>query len=159
MTIKDHQEIGYFYDSAFLKHVQNPGHPECPGRLSSIEDALKHHLPLQKLLRHGQCSHESALEFVKKVHCPDYVSAVEQICQQGGGLLDAGDTRANQDSYDTALLAVGALLNGVDEIFSGSYDRAFCAVRPPGHHAVYSSAMGFCIFNNVAIGANYLIKK
>jgi acetoin utilization deacetylase AcuC-like enzyme len=87
-------------------------------------------------------------------HEPAYVRAVRELSQAGGGQLDA-DTVASEGSWDAATAGAGCLLDAVDMSLDGSADRAFCAVRPPGHHALRDRAMGFCLFGNVAIAAHY----
>jgi acetoin utilization deacetylase AcuC-like enzyme len=96
---------------------------------------------------------------VELVHDPEYIRHIELFCKNGGGMLDSGDTIASKESYQTALFAVGGCLTAVDLVISKRYRNAFALVRPPGHHASRCTAMGFCIFNNIAICARYLIKK
>src|SRR5205085_7751270 len=86
------------------------------------------------------------------VHDGAYVDTVEQFCLAGGGRIDA-DTGASVGSFDAALLAAGAGLDAVDRLDAGEADAAVCAIRPPGHHALATRAMGFCLFNNVAVTA------
>lgn len=93
------------------------------------------------------------------IHDSAYVTKIREICEKGGGILDFGDTVANKHSYHVALLAAGGVLSAADAIHEGKVDSAFAAVRPPGHHAEKDRAMGFCLFNNVAIGAAYLMNK
>ncbi|MCS6876403.1 MAG: histone deacetylase, partial [Aquificaceae bacterium] len=91
-------------------------------------------------------------------HEPTYIQEVADFCKAGGGRMDP-DTYLTTRSYDVALHAVGAILEGIDMQLNGEYEAAFCAVRPPGHHAERAKAMGFCIFNNIAVGAWYLLSK
>jgi acetoin utilization deacetylase AcuC-like enzyme len=84
---------------------------------------------------------------------------IKRRCLAGETVLDTGDTHACRESYDAALLAAGAVLQAVDGVMKGELSAAFCAVRPPGHHAESEAAMGFCLFNNIAIGARYAQKK
>lgn len=98
------------------------------------------------------------LEWVSKIHTPDYIQMVKQICQKGNGMLDV-DTAVSSDSFNVALLAVEGVLNGIDEVMADNLGNVFCAVRPPGHHAEKGKAMGFCIFNNIAVAATYLLEK
>ncbi len=97
-------------------------------------------------------------EEIKLVHTTSYIDLVKRVAESGGGHLDM-DTALSRSSYDAALRAAGALLESVDRILSGDIGRAFCLVRPPGHHALPSRGMGFCLFNNVAIAAKYAVSK
>jgi acetoin utilization deacetylase AcuC-like enzyme len=83
------------------------------------------------------------------------VDYVRETCESGGGLLDEGDTYAVRESFEAATLAAGSVLAAIDAVLEGSVDSAFCGIRPPGHHAERDRPMGFCLFNNVAIGARY----
>lgn len=149
--------LGFIYHPDYLKHDTGIGHPERPQRLESL---VQHLLgtPLW-----GQMSHlrptAATLEWINTVHPERYTSMVKVRCQQGEQILDAGDTRVCRESYDIALLAAGGVLLAIDEVLTGNLKRAFCAIRPPGHHAESSTAMGFCLFNNVAIGARYAQRK
>jgi acetoin utilization deacetylase AcuC-like enzyme len=96
---------------------------------------------------------------VKLVHEADYLQLVKQLCSSGGGLLDLGDTVISPESYDVALLAVGGTLKAVNLVMNETFRNAFALVRPPGHHAGAYYAMGFCIFNNVAVAATHLLRR
>jgi acetoin utilization deacetylase AcuC-like enzyme len=149
--------VGFIYHPDYLKHDTGSGHPERPDRLRAL---VKHLLgtELWKKLHHLQPT-APAVEWLTAVHPESYVKSIEQQCRSGVRILDFGDTRVCRDSYDVALLAVGGVLLGVDRVISGELSSAFCAVRPPGHHAETQTAMGFCLFNNVAVGARYAQKK
>jgi acetoin utilization deacetylase AcuC-like enzyme len=99
------------------------------------------------------------LEWVERLHDPAYVRRFKEACEQGQEIFDDPDCGICKDSYETALLAVGGVMLAVDAVLGGQVDNAFCAVRPPGHHAERDRAMGFCFFNNVAIGAVYALEK
>ncbi len=145
--------LGFIYHPDYLKHITGPGHPERPQRLEGL---LQHLLPTPLW---GKMSHLRPLpahvEMVNLVHSERYTTMIKVRCQSGETVLDDGETRICRDSYDAALLAVGGVQTAIDEVLGGKLRRAFCAVRPPGHHAETSEAMGFCLFNNIAIAARY----
>jgi acetoin utilization deacetylase AcuC-like enzyme len=148
---------GWVYDAAYLDHDAGAGHPESPERLRAIVAHLETVGLMDKLTPIRPTP--AALEWVTTIHSPEYVASVERACREGRTLLDAGDTGICPKSYDVALLAVGGVLGAVDAVTAGSVRNAFCAVRPPGHHALKDQAMGFCLFDNVAIGARYVQRK
>jgi len=146
-------KVGFFSSDDFLRHRTPPGHAERPERLSHLM-AYMHSRPLWNLLDH-RVPEPAPTSTLLAVHTQDHVDAVTQLCESGGGALDEGDTFAVRDSLEVALLAAGSVLNAVDMTLGGEAPSAFCAVRPPGHHAERGRAMGFCLFNNVAVGARY----
>lgn len=99
------------------------------------------------------------MDDLEAVHTREHIRHIRRVCEDGGGVLDAGDTHASPASYEVAVLAAGAVLSSVDAVLEGSVSSAFCAVRPPGHHAERDGPMGFCLFNNVAIGARYAQRR
>lgn len=144
------------YHPIYLQHDTGPHHPERASRLQSI---------LRKLQKTGLIDKlkviepkPASLQDIALVHSMDYVLGIKEICKKGGINLDP-DTVVSKDSFEAALFAAGAVIKGIDLIFNGEIDNVFCMVRPPGHHASPSQAMGFCIFNNVAIGVRYIRKK
>jgi len=144
-----------YYDAAFLNH-ETGEHPECPARiipaLRQLHQMAIHlgcHRPMWKPL---------TLDDLSLVHTREYSEFVQQFCVAGGGQLD-DDTVVSVQTYDVALLAAGAVADAVERVLQGGERRAFCLVRPPGHHALAGKAMGFCLFNNVAIGARLAIHK
>lgn len=143
------QKVGFLYDDIYLRHETPPWHPESKERLVAIVEHLKGsplHDQLISLRPRRAGFGEIAL-----IHTAGYI---EEMKKHGAGYLDP-DTYASKDTLEAALHAAGAVLEAVDKCRQGELDRAFCAVRPPGHHAEADRAMGFCIFNNIAIGARY----
>ncbi|MDA8087120.1 MAG: histone deacetylase [Nitrospiraceae bacterium] len=140
------KRVGFFYDDIFLKHETPAGHPECAERLLAIMRGLRESGIADKLI--FQKPRRAELREIEAVHDPDYVRRVAGFT----GYFDP-DTYLSEGSYEAALYAAGAVSGALELIKKGELDRAFCAVRPPGHHAGKDRAMGFCIFNNVAVGA------
>ena len=102
---------------------------------------------------------KARLSEVELVHSIEYIDLVKAVCKSGGGLLDLEDTVVSPESYDVALYAVGGTIRAINLVINEKFQNAFALVRPPGHHASRYRACGFCIFNNVAIGAEYLRRK
>jgi len=142
----------YITDDIYLKHDTGLGHPESKERLIAIENAVE---PLkEKLLLHESfCALE---EMLLTVHMCEQIEKVQE-CSMVEASIDP-DTICSQDSYQAAKVAVGAGIAAIDGIEKGLFERAFCAVRPPGHHATPTRSMGFCLFNNIAITAKYAQK-
>lgn len=138
------------------RHDTGWGHPEHVGRLVAIMRALRNDYELFQQVEHVEGRHATVDELAL-VHDRDYVESVRSICVAGGGRLDV-DTVASEGSWDAATAAAGCVLDAVDMALAGRATRSFSAVRPPGHHAVHDRAMGFCIFGNVALGAQYARK-
>jgi len=149
--------VGLVYHPDYLKHDTGEAHPERSDRLRSLMSYL---LTTSEwnLLMHSQ-SRPASSELVELVHSESYVRSVEQRCKNGEEVLDQGDTHVCRESYDIALLAAGGVLEGIDQVMNNDLQSVFCAIRPPGHHAETATAMGFCLFNNVAIGARYAQRK
>ncbi len=144
------------YSDHFLHHDPGQGHPESPERLKSIIRYLKNN-PQFKNLEFIEPK-PASISHIRDVHSEEYIQKVIEICEKGGGNLDP-DTGVSRESFHVALMAAGAGITAGDMIMEGKLTNAFCAVRPPGHHAEFDKGMGFCIFNNVAITARYLQKK
>jgi len=144
---------GIVYDDIFMKHETLPGHPERAERLGAILDMLDA-TGLRDELRWIE-PRDAALEDLARIHEPHYVDFVKQAVAAGERMLDIGDTCVGPHSYAAALKAAGAVLEATAAIVRGEVRNAFCPVRPPGHHACMARAMGFCLFNNVAVGARY----
>jgi acetoin utilization deacetylase AcuC-like enzyme len=125
--------------------------------LRAIPRALREHPDLFHALTHVEGRHATPDELAL-AHDPKYVASVRAVVDAGGGRLDA-DTVASEGSWDAATAGAGCLLDALDMAMDGRAQRSFCAVRPPGHHALRDRAMGFCLFGNVAIAAHYARKK
>jgi acetoin utilization deacetylase AcuC-like enzyme len=151
------RRTGYVYALRYLKHDPGSQHPEHLARLKAIQHDLEASNVLELLVRLRP--DYAPLEWVERLHDKDYIRRFQEACEQGREVFGDVDCRICKDSYETALLAAGGVMLAVDMVLSGQLDNAFCAVRPPGHHAERDRAMGFCFFNNVAIGAVYALEK
>jgi acetoin utilization deacetylase AcuC-like enzyme len=157
---------GYFTHADCRRHEMGPGHPECPERLDAIEDRLLASGVADALERRE--APRASLADIELAHDRMHVAALrglelevaEQI-QAGGPAhvhIDA-DTSMNAHTWEAALRAAGAVLAATDAVVGGEMENAFCAVRPPGHHACRDHAMGFCFLNNIAIAARYALER
>jgi acetoin utilization deacetylase AcuC-like enzyme len=148
------------YSDEFLDHKTGIYHPEKPARLTAIVDALKTASFAEKItwkLPTPVISKPSLMSWIESVHSTTYINKVKNIAANGGGYLDR-DTPVSPRSYDVALLAVSAWLDAVDTVLHTA-DTAFVLARPPGHHAVSDTGMGFCLFSNAAIAAFYALQQ
>lgn len=153
----DWRQLFFYYHPLFLKHLEGVRHPENPRRLEVILEYLKLQGVWEKLTRIRPAAADVGR--IETNHAKDYVEIVRESCREPLRTLDDGDTLVTADSFRAAERAVGAVLQAVDALLAGKAASAFCAVRPPGHHAEYDRAMGFCLFNNVAIAARYAREK
>ncbi len=149
--------LAYLYHPYFEKHNPGHGHPECPERLAAINGYLgrKGFWPRITKLQPESID----LEVLKLNHAPEYIDFILQQQGKEGIVLDNGDTILSSHSVEAALLAAGAATLAVDAVYKNDFDKVFAAVRPPGHHAEYDRAMGFCIFNNIALAARYALQQ
>lgn len=150
-------KTGFIYDDMYLEHKTTPGHPESPQRLVAIIERLKANGLYPELF--VLSPKPASVEWLATVHSSDYIERVKVSCENGAAYLDSLDDPISQMSYEAAIMAAGGVLTAIDAIMQKKVTNAFCAVRPPGHHALPDQAMGFCIFNNVAIGTRYVQKK
>lgn len=152
-------------DERFEEHLTGRFHPESPLRTQAIKKTLEKAAFFNPSM--VKAPRKATLQELQAVHPLSYIELVEEassFCSHntlldGSYTLPTGDVKISPASYETARLAAGGVLIAVDEIFQGSSKTAFCAVRPPGHHACTSMGMGFCLFNNVAVGVRYAQKK
>lgn len=139
------------HDPLFERH-RTGYHPECPDRIRLTANYLESLTWFSRLPK-GRIAAASE-EIILRTHSQTVLSQAKQLCEAGGGALDE-DTFVCPDSFQVALHSAGSSLAAVDQILSGREARAFCLLRPPGHHATASQSMGFCIFNNIAMAAHY----
>lgn len=145
----------FYFSPIFLEH-QTGRHPENPGRLALLESRLDGYVERWRAVRPDWSP--ATPEQLQRVHSPQYIESIRALCESGGGRLDP-DTVVSHRSFDAACLASGAVLDAVTRIVRGEDRVAFCAVRPPGHHAVADEAMGFCLFNHIAVGAAHATQQ
>jgi acetoin utilization deacetylase AcuC-like enzyme len=147
--------VGYVYHPIYLKH-DTGRHVEVAARLEAVisyleKTGLKSKLTLIE-------PRPATVDEIALVHQRRYIKEIEETAQRGGGWLDP-DTVMSSDSYQAALYAAGGVIRATEAVMAGEVNSAFALVRPPGHHATASQAMGFCLFNNIAIAAKYALEK
>ncbi len=143
------KKIAYISDPIYLKHDTGVMHPESAERLRAIDDAVE-------ILKDSLVTVSPVVvseSIVRLVHTQEHIDRVREASQSH--LAIDPDTICSEDSYEAALMAVGAGIVAIDGVKAHHFDHAFCAVRPPGHHATPTNSMGFCLFNNIAINARY----
>jgi len=145
--------VAFISNSDCGRHDTGWGHPEHVGRLRAVTRALREDFELFTRLDHRESRHANEDELAL-AHDPAYVAMVRDLAAAGGGRLDA-DTVVSEGSWDAGTAGAGAVLDAIDLAFGDGPRRSFCAVRPPGHHALRAAGMGFCLFGNVAVGAHH----
>ena len=145
-------DTAFLYTSEYLTHDTGYGHPERPQRLGAVIEAVEAS-GLNSALKYV-APRRATVDELSLVHHLDHIEMIREISADGGGRLGY-DTPLSAESYDVALLAAGGVLNAVDAVVDGDVQHAFACGRPPGHHATPTHGMGFCLFNNLAVGARY----
>jgi acetoin utilization deacetylase AcuC-like enzyme len=149
-------KTGLITSDTYQNHNTGDGHPEKIDRVTSVIENFKK-INNKKLIWKKPNNFDISL--LIKTHSLDYINFVDQSFPANGFAFLDGDTIVSPGSKDATKDAVGSIISAIDGVENKEFKNAFCAVRPPGHHAEKNKAMGFCIYNNVAVGANYLIEK
>lgn len=147
---------GFVFHQAYFKHNPGWGHPERPERLNAVLSAYEEFPFKDKTVLHTP--KPATEEQITSVHTPEYYHAISEVCRLNiyHRLMES---ELNSHSWEAALLAAGGGIEACRRVLSGEWNNAFCALRPPGHHAIANSAMGFCLFNNIAISAQFLLEN
>jgi len=160
------KSTGYFTHPVCVRHEMGPGHPECPQRLGAIDDRLLITGVLDALEQ--RTATPAAVAELELAHDRLHIAAIRGLSDELRERIAAGgpshlsldpDTALNVHTWEAALAAAGAAIDATEAVVAGELANAFCAVRPPGHHACRNRAMGFCIFNNVAVAAKYALQR
>ncbi len=144
-------------DAIFREHLSGRQHVECPERYDAVMAGLEQAGLLKRLARLDRRVIRAAE--LELCHTPEYLRTARRDIESGLPYLTTGDTDVTPNTWEVAGAAAGGVLNAVDAVIEGRVRNAFCAVRPPGHHATRSRGMGFCVFNNVALGARYAQRR
>lgn len=150
--------IGFIYSDKYLLHAPPFYHSENPDRLKAIINSLEANSAVKKNIQFLE-PRSSTKEEILLVHTEKHFNYIKDSIKTGKQVLDSGDTYANKHSMEVALHAAGGVLIAVDNVMNKKFSQIFCAIRPPGHHAESNRVMGFCFFNNIAVGAQYAIEK
>ena len=145
----------FYYDPVFLRH-ETEHHPECADRVARTFSHLERVKLTDQL--HAATWESATLDELQSVHHADQIRVVDALASQGGGMIDS-DTIVSLESAHVARRATGAVVHAVGKVLTGDDRRAFCLVRPPGHHATSDTSMGFCLFNSIAVAAMTAIRK
>jgi len=145
---------GLVHDPAFEQHDTGPGHPESAARAERIHAHLRAQPWFDQLV--AVPAQPAGEAWIHTIHDPRYVERARAACRRGDPFLDTPDVAISGASFDCALLATGGALALADALMAGRVDNGFAILRPPGHHAEHAAALGFCLFNNVAVLARYL---
>ena len=150
------KKTGLVYYERFLLHTVDREHPELPERITAAYKGISEGglLPYLHLIKARKPGHK----WIEAVHDRYYIGRFEEACISEKSHFDHPDNQICYDTFDVANLAVGGVLDAATLVMEGTLDNAFCAIRPPGHHAEIAEAMGFCFFNNIAIAAKYIQK-
>ena len=148
----------FVYHDIFVKHEMSMGHPESPDRLRSAMSYAERASLLNSTKINLLSPKAASLDVILPIHDSHYLEGVKTKSESGGGFYTL-DTSVNQYTYEAALVAAGGGIEAVDRIMTGVTDNAFVLCRPPGHHAEFARAFGFCFINNIAVAANYLLQK
>ena len=149
-------KTGIIITDTYLNHDTGQGHPERADRVSAVIESLKKFKNKNLIWKKPSTFDRKLLEIT---HDNNYVNQVEKSFPEKGLIFLDGDTAVSPGSKQATLDAVGSIIAAIDGVQSKEFQNAFCAVRPPGHHAEKNKAMGFCIYNNVAVGTQYLLDK
>ena len=147
-------KTGFVYDNRYLQHDTGSRHPENSQRLIATMQHLENQPWFSELL--NLTPRLAEREWLEAVHQSGYIEHARKLCESGARLLDDPDVTISSSSFEVARLATGAALQLADSVMKGEVKNGFALVRPPGHHAENARAMGFCLFNNIAISARYL---